>query len=480
LTVLTSDSLAGRETGTEGNLKATEYIARYFAEIGIPPVNNSYFQPIVFSAENFATNKINIKQREYAPMWDFYTFPSYNTDIKLEEEEVLFLGYGIDDARYSDYKKINVEGKVILIYNGEPLKKDSISLITKEKEPSEWSTDITKKIACAKKHGVKAMLIIDGDLQKNMNKNRSSYLNTSMKVGKNDLIRDSFVNASYISTTMARVLIDNNFEDIVKARDYIIRKGKSKHLVLKTQLEINQKKNIRYLEGRNVLGYIEGSDPKLKKELVIITAHLDHLGKRADDIYRGADDDGSGTCAVMEIAKAFTEAKQKGQGPRRSVLCMLVTGEEKGLLGSNYYTTYPVFPLKNTVADVNIDMIGRVDAEHSQDPDYIYVIGADKISSELHQINEMMNQNYTGLKLDYRYNDEADPNRYYYRSDHYNFAKNNIPVVFYFNGTHEDYHRPSDSIEKINFPLLAKRAKLAFYTAWEIANREKRLKIDKN
>ena len=246
LTVLTSDSLAGRETGTEGNIKATEYIARYFAEIGIPPiVNNSYFQPIVFSAENFVINKINIKQKEYAPMWDFYTFPSYNTDIKLEEEEVLFLGYGIDDARYSDYKKINTEGKVILIYNGEPLKKDSISLLTKKKEPSEWSTDIAKKITCAKKHGVKAMLIIDGDLQKNMNKNRSSYLNTSMKVGKNDLIRDSFVNASYISTTMARVLIDNNFEDIIKARDYIIRKGKSKHLVLKTQLEINQKKKYK-------------------------------------------------------------------------------------------------------------------------------------------------------------------------------------------------------------------------------------------
>ena len=180
----------------------------------------------------------------------------------------------------------------------------------------------------------------------------------------------------------------------------------------------------------------------------------------------------------MEIAKAFAEAKQKGQGPRRSVLCMLVTGEEKGLLGSNYYTTYPIFPLKNTVADVNIDMIGRVDAEHTQNPDYIYVIGADKISSELHQINEMMNQNYTGLKLDYRYNDEADPNRYYYRSDHYNFAKNNIPVVFYFNGTHEDYHRTTDDIEMINFDKMAGIGRLIFHTLWELANRPDRIVVD--
>ena len=140
--------------------------------------------------------------------------------------------------------------------------------------------------------------------------------------------------------------------------------------------------------------------------------------------------------------------------------------------------TYPIFPLEKTVADVNIDMVGRVDEKYKDNPNYIYVIGADKLSTDLHNINEEMNKNYTKLTLDYTYNDENDPNRYYYRSDHYNFAEKGIPAIFYFNGTHDDYHQPSDTIDKINFEKMSTIAKLAFYTAWEIANRDERLKID--
>jgi Zn-dependent M28 family amino/carboxypeptidase len=233
------------------------------------------------------------------------------------------------------------------------------------------------------------------------------------------------------------------------------------------------------IDGANVLGYIEGSDSVLKKEIVVVTAHYDHLGKRGEEIFRGADDDGSGTSGVIEIAEAFAIAKKQGNGPRRSVLCMTVTGEEKGLLGSNYYTHYPIFPLENTVVDINIDMIGRVDEPHKDNPNYIYVIGADRLSSDLHNINERMNANYTKLTLDYTYNAESDPNRYYYRSDHYNFAEKGIPAVFFFNGTHPDYHRTSDTIDKINFEMLAKRTQLAFFTAWEIANRKDRIIVDK-
>jgi len=232
----------------------------------------------------------------------------------------------------------------------------------------------------------------------------------------------------------------------------------------------------KYIKGENVLGYIEGTD--LKEEVIIITAHYDHLGKHDSLIFNGADDDASGTVAAMEIAEAFIIAKQNGHGPRRSILIMAVSGEEKGLLGSKYYTDNPVYPLEKTVANLNIDMIGRIGDFHTS-PDYVYLIGSDMLSKELHEISEEINKKHTKLRLDYTYNTEDDPNRYYYRSDHYNFAKNNIPVIFYFNGLHEDYHKPTDTVEKINFSKIKKIADLIFLTAWEIANREKRIVVDK-
>jgi Zn-dependent M28 family amino/carboxypeptidase len=160
------------------------------------------------------------------------------------------------------------------------------------------------------------------------------------------------------------------------------------------------------------------------------------------------------------------------------MLFMAVSGEEKGLLGSAYYAENPVFPLNNTVCDLNIDMIGRLDEKHEKTPDYIYLIGSDKLSSELHKISELANKTYTQLELDYTYNDEKDKNRYYYRSDHYNFAKKGIPVIFYFNGVHADYHKETDETEKINFEKMEKITRLVFFTAWELANRKERIAVD--
>jgi Zn-dependent M28 family amino/carboxypeptidase len=222
---------------------------------------------------------------------------------------------------------------------------------------------------------------------------------------------------------------------------------------------------------------MEGTDKK--DEVLVISAHLDHIGISANgEINNGADDDGSGTVSIIEIAEAFSKAKTDGKGPRRSILFLNVTGEEKGLFGSEYYSENPLLPLANTVADLNIDMIGRVDDAHKNDPKYVYVIGADKLSSELHTISEEANKKYVNYKLDYTFNDAKDPNRFYYRSDHYNFAKKNIPVIFYFTGVHEDYHRPGDDVEKIMFDKQAPIVKLVFYTAWELANREERIKVD--
>lgn len=230
--------------------------------------------------------------------------------------------------------------------------------------------------------------------------------------------------------------------------------------------------------SENVLAFIEGSEKP--DEIIVISAHLDHEGIKNGKIYNGADDDGSGTVAILEIAQAFQMAVKAGKSPKRSILFLHVTGEEKGLLGSRYYTDVaPIFPLANTVCNLNIDMIGRIDDRHKTDTNYLYLIGSDKLSTELHTISETINKKYTDINIDYKYNDINDPNRFYYRSDHYNFAKNNVPVIFYFNGTHADYHQPSDTPDKINYELLENRTRLIFHTAWEVANREKRILADK-
>ncbi|PTM01859.1 MAG: peptidase M28, partial [Bacteroidetes bacterium] len=242
--------------------------------------------------------------------------------------------------------------------------------------------------------------------------------------------------------------------------------------------EVNIKEyDSKYNDSENVVAFIEGSEKP--NEILIVSAHLDHEGIDDDgNIHFGADDDGSGTVALLEMAQAFNQAKKEGFGPKRSILFLHLTAEEIGLHGSRFYVNNPIFPLENTISNLNIDMIGRVDRKHEDNPNYVYVIGANRLSKELHYISEKVNRTFFNMDLDYTYNDENDHNRYYYRSDHYNFASNNIPVIFYFNGEHEDYHQITDTPDKINYALLEKRTRLIFATAWQLANQEKRIKVD--
>lgn len=240
---------------------------------------------------------------------------------------------------------------------------------------------------------------------------------------------------------------------------------------------LNARRNENLNDSENIWAFIEGSEKP--DEIVVISAHYDHVGMKKGVVYNGADDDGSGTVGIMELAAAFQKAKKEGNGPKRSILILHVTGEEHGLHGSRFYTENPLFPLANTVADVNIDMIGRRDKFHADDNNYIYLIGSDYLSTDLYNVCEEVNKKNNLLTIDYKYNDKSDPNRYYYRSDHYNFAKKGIPSVFLYSGEHEDYHKPTDDVEKIEFDALTKRTKLAFAIAWEIANRENRLIVDK-
>jgi hypothetical protein len=240
---------------------------------------------------------------------------------------------------------------------------------------------------------------------------------------------------------------------------------------------LNAKHNENLSDSENIWAYIEGSEKP--DEVLVISAHYDHVGIQNGEIYNGADDDGSGTVALLEMAKAFAKAKKQGHGPKRSILFLHVTGEEHGLHGSRYYSENPLFPIANTITDINIDMIGRRDVEHDNTNNYVYVIGANRLSSDLHNIVVAQNEKYTKIDLDFKFNDPKDPNHFYERSDHYNFAKHGIPAVFFFNGVHEDYHGKDDIAEKIEYDALTKRTKLAFVVAWELANREYRPVVDK-
>ena len=235
--------------------------------------------------------------------------------------------------------------------------------------------------------------------------------------------------------------------------------------------------NIDWVKTENVAAIIEGSI--YPNEYIVLTAHLDHVGIEDGEIFNGADDDGSGSMALLEIAEAFKLAEIDGNRPKRSIVILHVSAEEKGLLGSKYYTDNPLYPLDETITNLNVDMIGRTDpTRNSNNDEYIYLIGTDRLSSMLHNTSEKVNNNTVKLELDYRFNAWDDPNRFYERSDHWHFAKNNIPVIFYFSGTHEDYHMPSDTADKIRYDLLTKRTKLIFHTAWEIANMEETISVD--
>ena len=234
------------------------------------------------------------------------------------------------------------------------------------------------------------------------------------------------------------------------------------------------------VETENVVAFVEGSDPVLKNEVVVVSAHLDHVGddgEGEDTIYNGADDDGSGTVTVLEIAEAFQQARLDGHGPRRSILLLHVTGEEKGLLGSEYYADRePLVPVANTAANLNIDMIGRYDPERGfETTDYVYIIGGDLISQDIADWNAAVNDaTGTDIFLSDRFNSPDDPNQFFRRSDHWNFGKYDVPFIFYFTGTHEDYHGVGDSPDKIDYDRMARIGRLIFGTAWEIANRDER------
>jgi hypothetical protein len=475
LYIIASDEFEGRETGKEGQKKAADYISKIFKEIGLEPGNKeSYFQQFPLIMQDPKGVDIFVGDKKYEFLKDFYYFPGFG-DTLLNFKEITFLGYGINHEKYNDYKDKDVTGKLLLILNGEPVNSKKVSFLTGTKDVSEWTINQRSKGRLAAEKGASAVFIVVDDVKENLKTLKYFIENPTLKL---DNLKKSSrqIPVFYISKEMAAEVFKNNERNIADIKKDIDKKGKAISTVNSIDLKLKINRESQKITSENVLGFIEGSD--LKNEILVITSHYDHLGKDGDKIYYGADDDGSGTVSVLEIAEAFAKAKAAGRGPRRSILFMPFSGEEKGLLGSQFYVENPIFSLENTICNLNIDMVGRVDKKHKNNPDFVYLIGSDKLSTELHSISENANVTYTNIELDYTYNHPDDPNRFYYRSDHYNFAKNNIPVIFYFNGSHDDYHKTTDTPDKINYDVMEKRARLIFYTAWELANRTERIKVD--
>lgn len=484
LSILASDEFEGRETGKPGATKAANYIAAEFKKLGLKaPVNGTYFQDIPMVESAAAVKVFTVNGKSFTLGTDFY-FSGSPTAFSKTFTDVVFVGYGISDEKWDELKGLDLTGKAVVVINdGEPMK-DGKSLVTGSETKSAWSVTRNKRIRALTAKNPALILAYSPQIEQVL-ANYKEYF-TQPRIMLKSAAEKGSTSAQTLNITakLADALLLSTGKTIAQLRKQIDSTGKPASATVKSAVVLDAVPKMTPVKAVNILGYMEGKD--LKNEVLVLTAHYDHIGmvpdnapnKTKDRINNGADDDGSGTTGVLEMARAFSKAKADGKGPRRSILFMTVVGEEKGLLGSEYYSENPVFPLSNTIADLNTDMIGRIDEAHKADSNYVYLIGSNKLSTDLHKISEAANNTYTKLNLDYKYNDPADPNRFYYRSDHYNFAKHNIPIIFYFNGVHPDYHAVGDEVSKITFPMLAKRAQLIFYTAWELANRDKRPVVD--
>ncbi|MEZ0486137.1 M28 family peptidase [Fibrella aquatica] len=494
LRILAADDMEGRETGTRGQKKAAAFIAGQFAAYGLKPVakqadgSMGFLQPFTLYKKNWGDLYVKAGGKQFTYLTDFLLNGLFSVPTETNYETV-FVNYGIVDDKFNDYENLEVKGKAVVMLDGEPKNADGTSAINNTKEGSKWGKpeSIRAKVTAAKDKGAAQVFVIstaDAAAFKQMLRERGAlqqrFNRLSLKAGAENT---GSIGTFMVSTEMGAALLGQKPDKFKKALDQMAKMGTSTIGKLAGKISVKGERVDENVQTENVAGYLEGTDKK--DEVLVISGHYDHIGISPDgQINNGANDDGSGTVSVMELAEGFAKAKAEGKGPRRSILFLTVVGEEKGLLGSEYYADFaPLFPLENTVADLNIDMVGRVDDLHkdkSPNDNFIYVIGSDKLSSDLHKISEEQNNANTKMELDYKYNDPNDPERIYYRSDHYNFAKHKIPIIFYFNGLHADYHRPTDDVEKIDFKLAEKTARLVFFTAWEIANREERLKVDSN
>ena len=478
LSFLASDELGGRYTLSQGNRIAARYLASELESYGYRGAarDGSFFQRVPLSYRNVNMDRSSLvlnaggTKRNFKYADDFAS--ETPTSLNLSGD-LVFVGYGIASQKIDrdDYKGLDVKGKIVVALGNlsDALKKAGF--------------DEEKQIEAATGGGARALILIAPPVyMANWAQIKSFIMRESATLPPPNSGKE--VPAIYAGPDLSKALS----KAMGKEETYLMN-PKSEDVrpsVINATGEIKVDVDVKEAPPAcNVVGVLEGSDARLKNEYVVFSSHYDHLkSKDNGEVYNGADDDGSGTVSVLEIAQAFAV----GPRAKRSVLIIFHTGEEMGLLGSQFNADYePVVPLSKLVADFNIDMIGRSRAPDDNDArdkeltdkDSVYVIGADKLSTELNQISEQTNAETTRLRFDYTYNDEAHPQQFYYRSDHYNYAKHGIPIIFYFTGVHRDYHMPTDDIEKIDFEKMERISRMILATGWRVANLDHRLVVDK-
>ena len=469
LTVIASDSLEGRETSYPGQKKAANYISDIFKKLNLKAIgdNGTYFQHFDVEVsrvdpETKIITDVNGVKKNFIWGTDFISEGAKDTAVS---GSAVFVGF--TDTELDSTAKAKLAGRVVFVFIG---KKNFANDTSK-------ATTMRRLFAIRRDAGAAATLMIPDiegpatfEKAQEMMSSFGSDKGTMRMKDSSSQLRQQFIRF-LVSPEVAEVVLKLSGKSLKQLKNEALQGEQFAPTFIDNATVTIVSKSIHEIKQiENVLGFLPGNDPDLKSQVVVFTAHYDHLGiSRNGVLYPGADDDGSGTVTILELAKAFATNPIR---PKRSLLFMTVVGEEKGLFGSKYYTNNPIIPLDKTTADLNLDMIGRIDTTHeaNKDTNYIYVIGSNKISLELDSLLQIANNESEHLTLDYTFNGEHDPEQFYYRSDHYNFAKNGVPIVFLFDGIHRDYHKPTDTVDKILFGRMAKIGRLIYDLGWRLAN----------
>lgn len=479
LEFLSAPELGGRHSLAPNFAISAKYLATRLKAYGYKGAgkDGSFYQPfdIVTARQDPAQAKLKltIGSETLEPKWgEFYSATRFSGKAG---GGIVFVGYGVSSAaqKHDDYAGLDVKGKIVLIAPGAPKNVDASKLADNEEDEG-----------AARAKGAVGVIRIPSAAYVRAMKN-PTYKDNVTRFPLNRLGAEKAEALPTIRLTPE--LADKLLAQLELTTDKINEAAKDGQPLAPKALNASAEMAVAVTETKattqNVVAILDGRDPKLKHEYINFSAHYDHLNTNArGEVYPGADDDGSGTTAVLTIAQAMAL-----HPPKRSVFVIFHAAEEMGLLGSRYNTDYaPVVPLEKTVVNLNIDMIGRSkaagDTEKANEaltgPDSIYVIGADRISKQLHQIHEATNAKTTKLKFDYTLNDPRHPEQIYYRSDHWNYAKHGVPIIFYFDGIHVDYHRPTDTIDKIDFAKMQKVTRLVYEMGWVLGNMNGALKKD--
>jgi hypothetical protein len=500
---LASDELEGRATGEPGLDLAARYLAEQAARIGLEPLdeNRDYFQEytLVTKTQDQSSSRITIKRDNESPVIvdrPLYCLNPDSDTIDLSGE-VVFAGYGIYSAidNYNSFEKVDLEGKIVLVMSRGPMDPVSDTSLLRNRDWDDLSAWRYKLTALSMRAPKAVILAVDPRSGYQSIEEYASgmipYLSSSRRVKElgdqqSSMIPGLAARILFIHRDAAEEILRSSGKTLSELQDNIDQSLKPRSfLVPRTRVSIYTRFDRQEKAVPNVAGVIEGSDPEMRKEAIVFTAHFDHLGVNPNGaVYNGADDNASGTAALIEIGEAFVKEQKE---LKRSVLILWLSGEEIGLFGSKFYSEQPLIPLGQTIANINLDMIGTV--RTARDTGYIYrekvsVLGMDSISvigghqsSELLDIHNKWTKKM-GMSSDFSMNSPNHPYRYYYRSDHYNFAKNDVPVLFYSTGIHVDYHKTTDNYERINFTKLKKVTELAFLVGYKLATQPERIKVD--